>query len=65
MPGSPIGRLQAASLLDAIAAVDADLRDVAEPDGRAALEAIIRAGPSTATVVAEMMATGRWASSSD
>ncbi len=45
---------------DAIEALGADLRDVAETGGDPALEAIPGVGPSIAGAVAEMLATGRW-----
>jgi hypothetical protein len=45
---------------DAIARLDADVRDIAEAGGHAALEAIPWVGPSIAGAVAEMLATGRW-----
>jgi len=45
---------------DAIERLDADVRDVAEVGGHAALDAIPAVGPSIAGAVAEMLATGRW-----
>lgn len=45
---------------DAIERQEADLRDLAETGGHAALEAIPGVGPSIAGAVAEMLATGRW-----
>lgn len=45
---------------DAIERLAADIRDVAEADGHAALEAIPGVGPSIAGAVAEMLSTGRW-----
>lgn len=45
---------------DAIEALGADLRDVAETGGHAALDAIPGVGPSIAGALAEMLATGRW-----
>ena len=45
---------------DAIECLDADLRDLAETGGHAALEAIPGVGPSIAGAVAEMLSTGRW-----
>jgi hypothetical protein len=45
---------------DSIGALDADVRDVAEAGGHAALEAIPGVGPSIGGAVAEMLSTGRW-----
>ncbi len=45
---------------EAIARLDADVRDIAEAGGHAALEAIPGVGTSIASGVAEMLATGRW-----
>ena len=45
---------------DAIEALDADVRSVAEAGGHTALEAIPGIGPSIAGAVAEMLSTGRW-----
>lgn len=45
---------------DAIARLDADVRDVAESGGNAALEAIPGVGRSISGAIAEMLATGRW-----
>ena len=44
----------------AIEALETDLRDIAELDGHAALEAIPGVGPSISGAVAEMLSTGRW-----
>jgi hypothetical protein len=45
---------------DAIEALDADVRSVAEVGGHTALEAIPGVGPSIAGAVTEMLVTGRW-----
>ena len=45
---------------DAIEALDADVRSVAEAGGHTALEAIPGVGPSIAGAVTEMLVTGRW-----
>ncbi len=45
---------------DAIEALDADVRSVAEVGGHTSLEAIQGVGPSIAGAVTEMLVTGRW-----
>jgi putative hydrolase len=45
---------------DAIEALEADVRDMAEAGGHASLEAIPGVGRSIAGAVAEMLATGQW-----
>ncbi len=45
---------------DAIEALEADVRDMAEAGGHSALEAVPGVGQSIAGAVAEMLATGRW-----
>ncbi len=45
---------------DVIEALVADVRDISETGGHAALEAIPGVGASIASAVAEMLATGRW-----
>ena len=45
---------------DAIEALDADVRSVAEVGGHTSLEAIPGVGPSIAGAVTEMLVTGRW-----
>jgi hypothetical protein len=45
---------------DAVATLDADVRELAETGGHATLEAIPGVGRSIAGAVVEMLATGRW-----
>ncbi len=45
---------------DALVALNADVRDLAETGGHAALEAVPGVGRSIAGAVAEMLAAGRW-----
>jgi putative hydrolase len=45
---------------DTIGRLAVDLRDIVQPGGQAALDAIPGIGPSIATAVMEMLTTGRW-----